>query len=260
MSQSTARRPRRHSITGIDGEEWRRLIQNSEAINRPALAPVTYLGESWHLSWALQPQVDEDEKPLHLPTLMMAEDGAQVHNRVNKKLWEEGAYILPRPEIRDLLIKQYFDVGHAMCPILNKRSFLESLETNTFSHQLVQTVLMIACTHCEWAILQRAGYKTRREAIDGFYKRARALFDGDVEPDKITNIQCMALMNYWWRAVTDHKDPMWWLGGAIRLAQAMGLHRSTAKSKLSDQDRRMWRRLWWMLFVSAYSGGWMDSC
>ncbi|TGZ78405.1 hypothetical protein EX30DRAFT_373934 [Ascodesmis nigricans] len=245
---STTRRPRRHSITGIDGEEWRKLIQNSEDINRRTTAPVTYLGESWHLSWAVQPQFDDEEKPLHLPTLMMPEDG-EVYNRVNKKLWDEGAYILPRQEIRDLLIKQYLDVGHPICPIIDKKPFLESLETNTFSHLLVQTVLMVASMHCEWAILQRAGYMSRREAIDGFYKRARALFDGDAEPDRITSIQAMVLMSYWWRAVTDHKDPLWWLAGAVRFAQAMGLHRSTAKSKLAEPDRRRWRRLWYMLYL-----------
>lgn len=178
----------------------------------------------------------------------MAEDGS-VHNRVNKELWAAGHYVLPRPEIRDLLIKAYFDVGHPQGPIICKKDFLNSIATNTFSHQLVQAVLMIASTQAEWAILQRAGYSTRREAVDGFYKKARALFDGDVEPDKITNIQTMYLMNFWWRAVTDHKDPTWWLGGSVRFAQAMGLHRSTSRSRLSETDRRTWRRLWWMLFL-----------
>ncbi|KAI5852063.1 fungal-specific transcription factor domain-containing protein [Tricharina praecox] len=239
---------RRHSISGTDGEEWRKLLQNSASVHRSTTGPVTYLGESWHLSWVVQEQLPIDEKPLHMPTLMMEDDG-DVHNRVNKELWEKGAYVLPRYEVRDLLINQYFEVCHPNYPILCKNTFLQSLQMNTFSHQLVQAVLMVAATHCDWAILQRAGYVSRREAIEGFYRRTRLLWDGDVEPDKITNIQTMFLMQFWWRAVTDHKDPLWWLSGAIRMAQSMGLHRSAERSRLNNRDKRIWRRLWWLLFL-----------
>jgi len=250
---SARRRARRHSISGTtDGDEWRRLLQNSASANRSAAAPVTYLGESWHLSWIAGQQLTDDEKPLHLPTLVMEEDG-DVHNRVNKELWEKGAYFLPQYEVLEMLIAEYFEVVHPTYPVLCKRGFLQSLQTNTFSHQLVQAVLLVAATHCDWAILQRAGYVSRREAVEGFYHRARALFDGDVEPDKVTNIQTMFMMQFWWRSVTDHKDTLWWLAGAIRMAQTMGLHRTTKKSRLSDADRRLWRRLWWMLYV-CYDG------
>lgn len=241
---------RRHSISGTDGDEWRKLLQNSASVHRSTTGPVTYLGESWHLSWVVQEQLPTDEKPLHMPTLMMEDDG-DVHNRVNKELWEKGAYVLPRYEVRDLLIAQYFEVAHPNYPILCKSAFLHSLQTNTFSHQLVQGVLMVAAVHCDWAILQRAGYVSRREAIEGFYRRCRLLWDGDVEPDKITNIQTMFLMQFWWRAVTDHKEPLWWLSGAIRMAQSMGLHRSAGRSRLNQRDKRIWRRTWWLLFVAS---------
>jgi len=230
---------RRHSIGGTDSEEWRKL-QNS--------APVTYLGEERRLSWVAQEQLPTVEKPLHVSTPMM-EDGGDAHKRVNRELWEKGAYVLPRYEVRDLLINQYLEVCHPNWPILSKDAFLHSLRTNTFSHQLVQAVLMVAATHCDWAILQRAGYLSRREAVEGFYRRARLLWDGDVEPDKITNIQCGFLMQFWWRAAADHKDPLWWLSGAIRMAQSMGLHRSAETRRLNDRNKRTWRRLWWLLFV-----------
>ncbi|KAI5782902.1 fungal-specific transcription factor domain-containing protein [Pyronema domesticum] len=250
MPGGAPRKVRRHSITGTDNEEWRRLLQNSASINRATTGPVTYLGESWHLSWVVQEQMkhSSDTKPLHLPTLMMQDDG-DVYNRVNKELWEKGAYVLPRHEVRDLLIAQYFEVCHPTYPILCKANFLNSLQTNTFSHLLVQAVLMVSATHCDWAVLSSAGFVSRRAAVDGFYKRCRALWDGDVEPDKITNIQTMFLMQFWWRAVIDHKDPLWWLSGAIRMAQTMGLHRSAEKSRLNQRDKRNWRRMWWLLFL-----------
>lgn len=196
----------------------------------------------------MQPQFNEEEKPLHMPTVMLAEDG-EAFNRVNKELWDKGHYVLPRPDILDLLLAEYFEVWHPWYPVLDKRSFYEALRTNTFSHQLLQAVLMTAATHCDISIITRAGFPTRRAAVDAFYTRTRGLFDGDVEPDKLTNIQTLFLLQFWWRAVTDHKDPLWWLGGAIRQAQAMGLHRSAANSNLSDTDKSTWRRVWWLLYL-----------
>lgn len=29
----------------------------------------------------------------------------------------------------------------------------------------------------------------------------------------------------------------------------MGMHRTTANSKLVDEDRRLWRRVWWSIFI-----------
>lgn len=245
------RRQRRHSITGTDGDEWRRLLQNSVSASRTTTGPVTYLGESWHFSWVLLGEPDATEsRPLHLPTLVM-EDEESVSNRVNKELWDKGAYVLPRPETRDLLIVEYFERCHPVYPIVQKNVFMNSLRANAFSHLLLQSVLVVAATHCDLGILQRAGYVTRQEAVGAFYNRARVLFDGDVEPDKITNIQSIFLLQFWWRSVTDHKDTLWWLAGAIRLAQTMGLHRSTSRSRLGPEDRRLWRRIWWLLFVSC---------
>ncbi|PWW74516.1 hypothetical protein C7212DRAFT_28892, partial [Tuber magnatum] len=123
--------------------------------------------------------------------------------RLNKELWERGAYILPRSEVRDRLIADYFRICHPCYPILDKRKFLHSVKTNTFSHILIQSVLMVAATHCDVSILQNAGYIRRHEAVEIFYKRARSLFDGDVEPDKMINMQSMFLLQFWWRA------PIW---------------------------------------------------
>lgn len=210
------------------------------------------LGESWHLSRVAQQQA-ELAPALHRPSLMMeAEDGAAhaAHSRAVRELWTQGAYALPRAELRARLVAQFFAVVHPSYPVLAKAAFLDSLRSNSFSYQLVQAVLAVAAAHCDWAMLQRAGFVSRREAVEAFYRRARALHDGDAEPDKLAQIQTMFLMQFWWRAAADHRDPLWWLAGAVRMAQAMGLHRrSAARSRLRPADQRLWRRIWWLLFV-----------
>ncbi|KAG0131989.1 putative fungal-specific transcription factor [Tuber indicum] len=241
---AAAKRGRRHSISGIDGEEWQQLQQNA-ASNR-SNGTMTYLGESWHLAWAMGS--DAKTAPLHRPHLYLG-DEKDINHRLNKELWERGAYMLPRSEVRDRLIVEYFRIFHPCYPILDKRKFLHSIKTNTFSHILMQSVLTVAATHCDLSILQNAGYIRRHEAVEIFYKRARSLFDGDVEPDKMINMQSMFLLQFWWRAPSDQRDTLWWLGGAIRLAQTMGLHRNPKNSPMSIDIRRIWKRAWWCLYI-----------
>jgi len=240
------KRGRRHSISGTDGEEWQQLQQNTTSSR--SNGTMTYLGESWHLAWAVGSEMKT--APLHRPHLYLG-DEKEINHRLNKELWERGAYMLPRSEVRDRLIAEYFRICHPCYPILDKRKFLHSIKTNTFSHILIQSVLMVAATHCDLSILQNAGYIQRREAVEIFYKRARSLFDGDVEPDKMINMQSMFLLQFWWRAPSDQRDPLWWLGGAIRLAQTMGLHRSSRDSPMGMDIRRIWKRAWWCLYVRA---------
>ncbi|CUS15333.1 unnamed protein product [Tuber aestivum] len=241
---AVTKRGRRHSISGTDGEEWQQLQQN--AASDRSNGTVTYLGESWHLAWAAGSEAKT--APLHRPPLCLG-DEEDINHRLNKELWERGAYMLPGSEVRDRLIAEYFRICHPCYPILDKRRFLHSVKTNTFSHILMQSVLMVAATHCDLSILQNAGYIRRHEAVEMFYKRARSLFDGDVEPDKMINMQSMFLLQFWWRAPSDQRDPLWWLAGAIRLAQTMGLHRSSKDSPMATDIRRIWRRAWWCLYI-----------
>lgn len=247
---TVSRRARRHSVSGTDGDEWRRLLANSAAQGASS--------GPWHLSWVAhqQAELSSDHDHGHLPLApappqpipMIAEDGA-VPGHVNRELWAQGAYALPHAELHALLVAQYFAIVHPVYPVLAKTAFLDSLHSSSLSHQLLQAVLMVAALHCEWAVLQRAGFVSRREAIEAFYRRARALHDGDVEPDKLTQIQTMFLMHLWWRSATDHKDPLWWLAGTVRMAQGMGLHRSATRSRLRPANPGLCRRIWWMLFV-----------
>lgn len=70
--------------------------------------------------------------------------------------------------------------------------------------------------------------------------------------DKIVLLQASLLMSFWLSELDEHMQPWYWVGTAITFCQMLGLHRNPDSSKInsaiSDQQRRLWRRLWWCSF------------
>lgn len=81
----------------------------------------------------------------------------------------------------------------------------------------------------------------------------QALYDAEYERRKITLIQAVLLMGFWYADTEDRTGPWHWNGVAIGLCQTIGLHRDPDRSSnhaqsVSVHDRRLWRQLWWSCF------------
>jgi hypothetical protein len=162
-----------------------------------------------------------------------------------------GYFDLPSPQIQDGLIRTYFAVVHPTFPILDRVQFAQSYRSQTSppSIILLQAMFMASATHCPLEILLEAGYKSRHDAKRTFYRRAKGLYDADYETNRIVNIQVTFLLQMWWESPLEQKDASYWQNTAITLAQGCGMHRSTERSGLSVAERRLWRRLWALLYV-----------
>jgi hypothetical protein len=162
-----------------------------------------------------------------------------------------GYFDLPSPQIQDGLIRTYFAVVHPTFPILDRVQFAQSYRSQTSppSIILLQAMFMASATHCPLEILLEAGYKSRHDAKRTFYRRAKGLYDADYETSRIINIQATFLLQMWWESPLEQKDASYWQNTAITLAQGCGMHRSTERSGLSVAERRLWRRLWALLYV-----------
>ncbi|KAF4415227.1 Cutinase transcription factor 1 beta [Fusarium acutatum] len=156
---------------------------------------------------------------------------------------------LPSPELVDRLIKVYFERFHAFCPILDKKYFLGSLEDGTISGSLLRSVLFVASLHCDSEVLHLLGYSTRWDANNALYNKASTAFDADRESSRTHMILSSYLLHYWFGSPTAYRDCHWWLAAAIRSAQCTGYHRSTRNSKMSPEERSLWKRIWWCLYV-----------
>ena len=83
-----------------------------------------------------------------------------------------------------------------------------------------------------------------------FYKRAKALYDAGYEDDRVVTVQALVLIGWYWEKSGDHlEDVAYWNGLAITVALGTGIHRSAERSTLNKTDKRLWRRIWWTLFV-----------
>jgi hypothetical protein len=72
------------------------------------------------------------------------------------------------------------------------------------------------------------------------------------ERDKVTLLQSSLLLGFWHSSLDEHMQPWYWTGIAISLCQVLGLHRNPDESRynftVTEQQRMLWRRLWWSCF------------
>ncbi|KXG48468.1 Transcription factor [Penicillium griseofulvum] len=161
----------------------------------------------------------------------------------------EGAFDLPSQETSQALLGAYFHFSLAALPILDKSRFLVTLEEGKYSHLLLNAVYLAATVYCADSVIADAGFVSRYAASLTFYQRAKSLYDAGYETDSIVTIQATFLMCYWWNGILEHKDPWYWVGISVGIAQALGLHQTKSYVRLEEKDRKLWRRLWWMIYA-----------
>lgn len=78
---------------------------------------------------------------------------------------------------------------------------------------------------------------------------AQLLYDFDYEIDRISLVQALLLMTYWYETPDDQKDTWHWMGVCLSLALTIGLHRDPANSGMDVRRKRLWRRIWWCAYT-----------
>ncbi|RVX71875.1 hypothetical protein B0A52_04274 [Exophiala mesophila] len=160
-----------------------------------------------------------------------------------------GAFLLPERRISDKLIQTFFECVYPAFPIFDREQFFQLYESNQLSLLILHSVYAVASTMCEEEVIAESGFESRNAARKVFLKRAKALHDADYETNKVTLVQAAFLLSFLWNGSTDEKDMFYWLSIAIGNAQGKGMHRTTKHSTLRLRDRRLWKRIWWSLYV-----------
>ncbi len=215
---------------------------------------VVYLEESSNMSLLL----NDYKGPagiVHYPMHGSAEVACSVSTRMDKvelqMLRQRGALSLPPPAVSDDLVRTYFKWVAPVMPIINKTRFMKQYRDpkNPPSLLLQQAVFLAATRACTNAQLMDSSGSTIPAATI-FYKRAKALYESNYEDDRIAIVQALILMGWYWEEpgkVT--KNVFYWNGLAVTIAQGCGMHRNAAESRLSQVDKRLWKRIWWTLFT-----------
>lgn len=169
-------------------------------------------------------------------------------------LERKGALTIPSVPLRDALLQEFAEFVYPYMPLLNLHELVNVVDRNdgsqTISLLLFQAIMFSGIATVDMRYLRAAGYTTRRDARREFFQKTRVLYDFDVEVDRISLIQSLLLMTYWYETPDDQKDSHHWMGIAVSLSHTIGLHRSPEKSNTMDQARqRLWRRIWWSTYM-----------
>ncbi|KAK4193830.1 putative cutinase transcription factor 1 alpha [Podospora australis] len=215
---------------------------------------VAYLGESSNLTLLVHDrQSSADVVHYPLPENIRGSRArlTELDNVEIEILHQRGAFLLPPRSLCDELIESYFNWIHPIVPVINKTKFMRRYkdQKNPPSLLLLQAMLLAGSRVCTNQQLMDANGSSTPAALT-FYKRAKALYDANYEDDRVTIVQSLLLMGWYWEGPEDvTKNVFYWTRVATIVAQGSGMHRSVEGSQLSKSDKRLWKRIWWTLFT-----------
>ncbi|GIC94826.1 CeGAL family transcription factor [Aspergillus udagawae] len=215
---------------------------------------VAYLGESSNLSLLVQDRhgtTDVVHYPLPPNIRGSRARLTDLDNLELDILHQRGAFLLPPKPLCDELVEAYFKWVAPIVPIVNRSRFMRQYRDpkNPPSLLLLQAILLAGSRVCTNPQLMDANGSTTPAAMT-FYKRAKALYDANYEDDRVTIVQALVLLGWYWEGPEDvTKNVFYWTRVAMVVAQGSGMHRSVETSQLSKPDKRLWKRIWWTLFT-----------
>ena len=172
------------------------------------------------------------------------------------------AFELPPKAVVDALLAAYFRYVHPGFPVLDKAAFMGQYRRrdplNPLSLLVLQAVLMVgAHVYRDDGSLSSRGVEAETHSAllqdraplkAAFFRRAKMLFDARFEWNRDVVVQAALLMMWHSEGVEDiGANSYYWVGVAARTALGLGMHRDTRASTLIAHDKRLWRRLWWIL-------------
>lgn len=162
---------------------------------------VAYLGESSNLSLLVHDHGFTDVVHYPLPKALHGARGrmADLDNLEIEILHRRGAFLLPPRQLCDELVEAYFKWVAPVVPIVNRSRFMRQYRDpkNPPSLLLLQAILLAGsrvCTNPQ--LMDQAG--STIPASTTFYKRAKALYDANYEDDRVTLVQALVLMGWYW--------------------------------------------------------------
>ncbi|KIW06587.1 uncharacterized protein PV09_02303 [Verruconis gallopava] len=167
---------------------------------------------------------------------------------------KKGALSVPSQGLRNELLKAYIEFVHPYMPLLDLYDFVMIIESGNaslgqISLILYQAVMFAGSAFVDMSHLHNAGYVSRKEARKDFFQKTRLLYDFDYESDRVSLVQALLLLTYYYETPDDQKDTWHWMGVATSVAHTIGLHRNAERSNMSPKKTKLWKRIWWSTYM-----------
>lgn len=195
-----------------------------------------------------------------VPALPHYVSPVSAHLKANEVsfLAAKGAFATPPVALRDRLLQSYVDVAHPHVPVVDMVEVVNILDgremgtTNRISFLLFQTIMFVGAASVNMEHLRAAGYRSRRDACDTLFQRAKLLYEFDYETEEYRDsiLQSLILISYWYQPCDGLKDGLHWLNIAISLSYTLCVHRDMSRSSaVAISKQRLYKRTWWSLYV-----------
>lgn len=202
-----------------------------------------YVGhELSNMSFLIRQQREQDDDVYHFA-------GNEIPRRQLRTGHDQllmDALTLPEQALADELVHAYFSHINPGYPIIEEEHFMTQYRNRDPADPppvlLLQTILLVG------AHVTRP--KPERDALkEIFFRRAKWLFDSRIERNRDTMVQAALLLTWHSDSADDDvaANAHYWVGVAARIATGLGMHRNPVSSSFVSRDRRMWRRLWYIL-------------
>lgn len=167
-------------------------------------ASITFLGESFPLSHLLEIDSNGRRLQLHHPAPQPTETSLSPQTPSHQRpgadeafLRAKGCLSAPPAECLEVLIPAFVTKFYPLYPVVILSDFLQRLEDKTLSFAVLHAACCAASSFCSLAELTPLGFRSRKEARDTFYLRAKLIFDFGYEKDKVALLQTTALLSFW---------------------------------------------------------------
>ncbi|KAF1841149.1 uncharacterized protein K460DRAFT_380866 [Cucurbitaria berberidis CBS 394.84] len=169
-------------------------------------------------------------------------------------LEKKGALSVPKGTLRSEMLRAYIEFVHPYMPLLDLHDFLTVIDRpdgskGKVSLILFQAVMFAGSAFVDMQHLRTAGYATRKEARKDFFQKTRILYDFDYESDRVSLVQALLLLTYYYETPDDQKDTWHWMGVATSVAHTIGLHRNPDNTNLDSRRVKLWKRIWWSTYM-----------
>lgn len=158
---------------------------------------------------------------------------------------------LPEKAVVDRLLKAYFEHVNPGFPVVDEIRFMALYEARDSSNPpslLLLQAILVAGAHVEYEGPERALLTAT------FFRRAKMLFDARFERQRDVVVQAALLLTFHYDGPEDVAAGEWhWVRTASTVALGLGMHRDAEPSTLVGYNKRMWRRVFWLLFRSDVS-------
>ncbi|KIW13021.1 hypothetical protein PV08_08208 [Exophiala spinifera] len=188
----------------------------------------------------------------HVPTVVSPKTAAEHPDHLDAAdiafLKAKGAFDLPPTNLQRELVESYFKYINPASPVVNQTRFRADFDRGVVSRLLLFAVFTAGSKACQSPLLIDVR-GTRLKSGQQYFKITKALLDTSYETDKLTQVQALLLMSWWWDKHDDGRNMRTYAIKAISVAQSLGMGRWIQYPTSDPVLCGLWKKVWWCCVI-----------